>query len=347
MNDEVWQQLLSLESRDIVSGWFKCIHSRELNCRRTKEINSAAKQAREYFRNASGASYSVRPLLAFYGVASLSRSLLLLLKRSGGEESLKGSHGLETVDWNTILSTDVAQGIRDLRELRIRTTSGLFSEFLAQTGNRICIHINSSSVEWELPYTVPEPGVTISFGDLLSRLPDLRKEVPGEAGGGLYARVQNLTYDKGNGVAIEVGHQPFQVFANDYLAEGFKYEAKDPYGSLTSDAANFGEHLPQFIHAYVHKTFGTIPDLYLCQPFSKDVRFSQLAITYMLSYILGMLVRYFPTHWMALIQGDKGDALWPAINRIQQLVENSFPELVVELIQHTLKKAGEDQVEQK
>ena len=67
----------------------------------------------------------------------------------------------------------------------------------------------------------------------------------------------------------------------------------------------------------------------------------------MLSYILGMLVRYFPTHWMALIQGDKGDALWPAINRIQQLVENSFPELVVELIQHTLKKAGEDQVEQK
>jgi hypothetical protein len=44
---EVWQQLLSLESRDVTSQWFKTIHTRELNARRAKEINAAAKQARE------------------------------------------------------------------------------------------------------------------------------------------------------------------------------------------------------------------------------------------------------------------------------------------------------------
>lgn len=88
MDQEIWHQLLPLESRDITKKWFSIIHGRELNTRRTKEINAAAKQAREYFRNASKADYSVRPLLTFYGVASLSRSFLLLLKRDGGEEKL-------------------------------------------------------------------------------------------------------------------------------------------------------------------------------------------------------------------------------------------------------------------
>ena len=50
----------------------------------------------------------------------------------------------------------------------------------------------------------------------------------------------------------------------------------------------------------------------------------------MVSYILGMMVRYYPTHWMTLIQGGKGDRMWPTINRAQQSVEDSFPVLVSE-----------------
>ena len=96
MNQEIWQQLLSLENRDVTQQRFERIHSRELNARRAREINAAAKQAREYFRNANNANYSVRPLLTFYGVACLSRALLLLLKVDGGEEGLTASHGLET-----------------------------------------------------------------------------------------------------------------------------------------------------------------------------------------------------------------------------------------------------------
>lgn len=61
MNNETWQQLLSLESRDLTQQWFNSIHGHELNARRSKEINSAAKQAREYFRNAANANYAVKP----------------------------------------------------------------------------------------------------------------------------------------------------------------------------------------------------------------------------------------------------------------------------------------------
>lgn len=75
MDKEIWQQLLSLEDRDVTQQWFSKLHGRKLNVRRAKEINAAAKQAREYFRNASNSNYSVRPLLTYYGVASLSRAL--------------------------------------------------------------------------------------------------------------------------------------------------------------------------------------------------------------------------------------------------------------------------------
>ena len=88
MDRNIWQQLLSLESRDITQQRFRQIHSKELNARRAREINAAAKQAREYFSNAFNSNHSVRPLLTFYGVTSLSRALLLLLKADGGEEGL-------------------------------------------------------------------------------------------------------------------------------------------------------------------------------------------------------------------------------------------------------------------
>ena len=87
-----------------------------------------------------------------------------------------------------------------------------------------------------------------------------------------------------------------------------------------------------FVHTYVQKMFGSIPNLRLAVPFPGRARFSQLCITYMISYALGMLVRYYPTHWISLINGGKGDLLWPTINRAQQYVEAAYPELVAEYV---------------
>lgn len=104
MDQEIGQKFLSLESQKLVKEMFLNIDGHELNTRRASEINSSAKQAREYFVNAGTSSFSVRPLLAFYGVSSLSRSLTLLLKKKGGEESLTAGHGLTTESWSTDLS---------------------------------------------------------------------------------------------------------------------------------------------------------------------------------------------------------------------------------------------------
>ena len=96
---------------------FQRIHERQLNARRAAEINSASRQAREYFRNAGVSDYSVRPLLTFYGVASLSRALLLLMKRKGGEECLAAGHGLETLGWRDVMSGDIAASVKQLGDI--------------------------------------------------------------------------------------------------------------------------------------------------------------------------------------------------------------------------------------
>lgn len=90
------------------------------------------------------------------------------------------------------------------------------------------------------------------------------------------------------------------------------------------------------MHSYVNKMFGSIPNLFIVKPIHGDARLSQLAITYTLAYCLGMLTRYFPSHWVALQSGTKGDGLWPTINAAQDYVESVFPELVIELINYSL-----------
>ena len=339
MNYEIWQQLLSLENRDITQQWFNQIHSRELNARRANEINSAAKQAREYFRNASSSNYSVRPLLTFYGVASLSRALLLLMRAKGGEESLSGSHGLETVSWASTMSGDTVAGLKELRNLKIRTRSGLFSDFLFSTDNRMSIHANSSAVDWSLCYDVPMSGKELSFDDLLSRIPDLEKDYSNLSKVIRYASVSEMSFTDDDGFKAKVQETSFVGFSSTFEAAGYTMTSDGKLCSIACDAETFKGAIPMFFHTYINKIFGSIPGLHILEPFPNNDCFSQLSITYMLAYILGMLVRYYPTHWMSLVQGGAGDALWPTINRAQHYVEHAYPELVAEMISYIIEKS--------
>ncbi len=341
MNREIWQQLLALESADLSRNWYRTIHGRNLTARRAKEINSAAKQSREYFRNSSQANHSVRPLLTFYGVASLSRSLLLLFKRNGGEEGLTGGHGLQTTNWIQHLSGDPNAALGKLMELKVITCSGLFYDFIKETKNRMSIHVNSSAVDWHLCYDIPNQGKTITFGDLLSRIPDLEKDYVNVSDNVRYSPVNEMSLSQKDGFKAKVLLEKFNLFQSTYADAGYKCEIQDKWCILSCDEDTFSTVTPQFIHSYIQKTFGSIPKLHIAELFESKLSYSQLCITYLTSYFLGMLVRYFPTHWMSLVQGGTGDALWPTINRAQEYIEESYPELVIEMIHDVLKEATE------
>jgi hypothetical protein len=338
VNSEAWQTLLSLESRDVVAKWFKEIHKRELNDRRSKEIMAAARQAREFFRNSANSNFSVKPLLTFYGVASLSRSLALLFRKDGGEESLASGHGLETYSCSTVLSCDVSAGLSNIGDLKVRSCAGLFDDLVKATENTMTIHIRSSAVDWRIPYSVPSIGMQLQLKDLFVRLPDLAKAYSTIASAKGFGSVNEMTFTDQTGLMAKIICNDVSELRSAYTELGYQAEHSDKTLTLQATNAIFQSHNPQFAHAYVDKMFGSIPHLYIVTPFPNGFRYSQLAMTYVLSYILGMLARYFPTHWIALVQGEKGDGLWPTINRAHHLVEHSFPELVSELIAEALNR---------
>jgi hypothetical protein len=336
MNVTIWHKLLSLESRDVVSQWFLKLHRNELSARRAKEIIASARQAREFFTSASNASHAVRPLLAFYGVASLSRALALLFRKNGGEEGLTKGHGLETVTWSKSLSGDLNQALVSIGGLRVRSCSGLFSDLIVETKNRMAMHVNSSGVDWRFNYKIPDLGHEIALSDILDRLPDIRDQHAHVKKNAPLVCVEKIGFNSTSGASIKVNADRLKNFESEFSEAGFSISYSGSSAVITVNAQGFEINTPQFLHSYVHKMFGAIPSLHLVSEFGPGVKYSQIAVTYVLSYFLGMLARYYPTHWTALMMGEKGDLLWPSINAAQRYVEIAFPELVLEMIEDSI-----------
>lgn len=331
MQDETRQRLVALESHDLVIDLFKQIHGRSLSAGRAHEIRAAARQARDYFRQSDTASITVRPLLTFYAVASLARALTLLLQRHEGESSLKKGHGLETVSWGATLTSDLHASIAAIGSLRVKTSGGLFSDLVTATRNRLCFHVNSEKVDWRFDYDVPQVGCELKLAELLARLPDLKSNLP-QCGIDLkYAPVAELTFKHEAGLSAKL-HSPGETLKAAYEHLGYSSSGDARIIVLTADTPLVEKEMPQFLHGYVQKLFGTIPTLSMVEPIAPGVRYSQIAFTYLLSFYLGMLSRYYPTHWIAMLDGSKGDRLWPTLHRTQHYIENAFPELIVEFM---------------
>ena len=336
---QIWQRLLSLESRDMVQQRFKRIHDRTLNAQRAGEINAAARQAREYFRNASASDYSVRPLLTFYGVACLSRALMLLMKTKGGEESLIAGHGLQAVAWREVMDKSIPNALSRLGELRISTQKGLFSDFLVLTGNATLLHHKSTGVTGHIAHLQPSYGTEIALGELLARVPDLSADYA-SVSAPQCAEVDRFSYSTENGLEVRLIWKYAAETAEAYGRLGYSVASDGNGQSMKCDPATAQKEPPLFVNAYVQKLLGSVHNLYVAVPFPGGIRLSQFAMTYVISYALGMLVRYYPTHWIALINGCKGDLLWPTVNRAQQYIEITYPELVAEYVEFAMDNRG-------
>ena len=334
----VWNRLMQFESHDLVKDRFRKIHSRTLSSERAHQITSTLRQANEYFTNSSRADFSVSPLLTYYGISSLGKALVLMLNARGGEETIKSSHGLSTQNWDKILSSNVADALRSINRLEILSNEGLFSKLVLNTRNRICIHVNTASVDWTIDYGDQNQIESITLGDLLSRLPDLASTLPPSSDAGLCVPVRIESSSDKQSLIMKVRSETFENIKSYYQDRGYVIDqVSNTESKVTGDVNVIKEHPPFLIHSYMNRAFNIFPNLYVTKPFNRYIYYSQICVTYMLSFFLGMLVRYFPTHWMALIKGHSGDEIWPSLNLAQQYVEQTFPELTAVFLEYVIK----------
>jgi hypothetical protein len=324
-----WDLLANYESFELIKRDYVARHGRTPNTRHAREIAAPFTHGRSYFRAAQTAEPTVKPLLLYYGVVSLSRGLTLSLSRNLREAALAPSHGLTPKDWGGVLSRDNP----DFAALRIGVNSrGSFMDLAQATKFNSLLRHNSSAVNFtDVSPSVPG-GAEFSLGDILSRLPALQdhhKRWRGESScvpftidtnGGREARIR-LTKTNRPWITRSVADALFN-------GTDFVFEAEDS-DHIVFKGPNSMNALPGFTD-YAPSTSFNIGDLWLTALYPGGVKLSKIITLFSLSYMLGMLVRYFPMQWTALIRGQIEDSALPTIAAAVDLVEHDFPQLVLE-----------------
>lgn len=329
---DAWEQLSVFESHDFIFHWYETHNKRKPNASLIRSISSCFVQGREYFSSAANASLSVRPLLLYYGVISLSRGLILLRNSYAREATLKPSHGLEVVDWSNKLSN----GISSILDLEIQATNGTFTELCEVTKN---IQWTAS---WRKPDFVeghywikwPQPqfvngAYKISFDDILSRDIHLIS---------LYEKTtkrKNKVYlseilTNSSGIDVGIYRNPLtDIDSNFFLDNGFLPKNKGERLNMPILYKKFN-HLDKNIppENLPYSEFIKNSGLFIVRDFQFGDKLSEILRIYLASYIIGMLVRYYPSIWISLIQNEKGDMPKPLIFSETKNIQQRFPNLV-------------------
>jgi len=330
MKDKVWNKLLEFETRDLVERFIKKKYQRDASARQILEISSNFIQSREYFLNSLRADISVKPLLQYYGVSALTRGLILALSPKMSEAGMKPSHGLDTLNWPETLSK------KKFEDLTVKIGKGTFYEMLTATSNKTYFKHNSSGVTWKINFDVPTIGTEIRFADLIQTISDFSEEYEIWTEQKL-CFLQLATFKSDS----DLKEYEYTVTKpNTYSGQIEKIFPKKDFGNYiikengnkiiikTSD-----EFTPQFSQRFLDPFNMGIGEIVLTKNISKNLELNTLGQFYSLSFFLGMLSRYFPSIWISLDRTEKGDAVYPLFIRAIEIIENHFPQTVLEFLE--------------
>jgi YaaC-like Protein len=343
-----WERLSLYESRDLLSRFYQKRHGRELSAEKAYEIIAHLAQGRGFFTSAGQSSELVRPLLLYYGVLALSRGLILFLDVSLRECSLPASHGIEAVGWQ-----NAQGGIDQLPNLPLKITGGTFGALSKATNNveRCLIHAAPKSAPPHRPLsrtgttTIKIPA-TISIKMVLERLPDLSTIFATTFGSSpkcYQAIIFFLSGDTQTDVFIvetDLGLPDADAIRSAFaLPAGVSLPISDevwPYKvkniSFRIKHSSESELLAKLPPVKSNKEGNT----YVVELLPDGLDLSSLSLLYLVAYSMGMLARYYPSKWLSLLNSNKGDFAFPLLKAATTVVEERFPQLVLQELEGSL-----------
>jgi hypothetical protein len=325
-----WDIIANYESHDIVRARYQAKHAWEPNAGHAREIAAPFTQARHYYSSAAGADRSVKPLLLYYGVLSLSRGLVLFLTRTLREAALAQSHGLSVADWQSVLSLPNP----DVADLKIVVNgSGSFVELLRATGNRNLVRGGSSAINHKTSEGPVATGTALTLGELLARLPDvvdqLRRWKTPQCVPFSVTKIEGTPNSTITVPRWPGPHVSDQLVVDIVGPEHCELTSSDDKFVIvrTKNAGTSSGMVTDLVD------LAGIGDLYLARRYPSGVRLGKIGQLFAIAYVLGMVVRYYPTVWMDVTHQRIGDAANPTIFRVIDILETLYPRIVVDFLE--------------
>ena len=329
--DKIWHNLYDYESKDLIERYIEKNYNRKASKRQIIEISSNFIQGREFFRNSEKSNFSVKPLLLYYGVNSISRGLILLLNPHLSESSLKPSHGLETINWRDYISNN------DIINLPVEIKKGAFYELITETKNKSYLKLNSSGVNWNAIFPIPNLNSRFTLSDLIQTFPDLSIEYNKWTSENLHP-IKINSFDNENNV--------YKFNINKYNLNTAKIQSTLGNKFEIIKISEFQNHfeliisqdnIPQFTQSINQDPF-EIGEVVISKIINENIYLNSLSQFYSLSFFLGMLSRYFPSYWINLNKTEKGDCIYPLFLKSLDIISKEYPKLIAEYLDNPRKK---------
>jgi hypothetical protein len=326
-----WNIISNYEAADLVKVRYKAKHNWEPNAALCREITAPFVQARHYYQAAAVADRTVKPLLLYYGVISLSRGLVLFLSKKLREAALAPSHGLSIRGWSSVLSAPRP----DIGSLKlVVNASGSFVELLKATGNRNLLRANSSAVNKPWDCDAVPTNAALTLGELLDRLPELadqlkRWRTP------KCMKFSNKQINGSEESEITVHRNELYIddnFVMDVFGRAYCKLVSSNAAQVVIATTDKGK-VHCIVTDRIAENFLGIGDLVLSAAYQSGAQLNKLSQLFAISYTLSMLVRYHPAFWMDFIHQRIGDAGLPSILRVIDCLETQFPQIVVDFLE--------------
>ncbi len=365
---KVWAALSAYESTELVRRFAKERIGPEINATKAREIAAHFSQGREYFRNATSAGELVRPLILYYGAVALARGTVLFLDAS--KAKVVADHGLNGYGWEDLNAKPSA--VPDL-PVKIKGEGTFPELARVSGNSERCTVRNEGmpgEVTVRSPGPELAPGTGITIKEALGQIPDvadLYERTFGEHSRRLRCEVQvtglvepslaDAFFRNAVPLDQEVRRHAFLGIVPTRAGLPDKDWVAKILGGRVS-ARDSGENLLHFAREPVHRVVeshsfdlyydaGTLenPRLdipvataapgeeYLVLPTDGSVVLSTLLALHAVAYAAGMLVRYHPGYWAAIVGRTKGDSIAPVLSAAVSTVEERYPSLILEVLE--------------
>ncbi|MDX5895302.1 YaaC family protein [Rubrobacter radiotolerans] len=365
---KVWAALSAYESIELVRRFVEEKTGRKPNATKAREIAAHFAQGREYFRNAVGAGELVRPLILYYGVVALARGAVLFLDPS--KSKVVGGHGLDASGWEDLnAKPEAVPGLpvtvkREGTFPELARVSGNSEKCMVRNGGM------PGEVSVRSPGPEIVPGTRVTIKETLGQIPDvadLYERTFGEHPRRLRCEVEvtglpepdladafirnEISPNREMRRHAWLGVVPTRTGlpSKDWVADvlGRCVAARDTGTNILHFAREPVYRVAESHLFDLYYDAGTLesPRLdmpvttavsgeeYLKLPTEGGVVLSTLLALHAVSYAAGMLVRYHPGYWSAVVGRTKGDSIAPVLSAAISTVEERYPALVLDTLE--------------